>query len=74
MTQKADLEDASATPVANSVETPGGGLPVAAQTVLPLPILIDVPPPEVVGVTQSRDSENEANQDPSGTTKRADSR
>ena len=59
MTQKADLEDASATPVANSVETPGGGLPVAAQTVLPLPILIDVPPPEVVGVTQSRDSENE---------------
>ena len=53
MTQKAEKEDASATPVANSVETTGGGLPVAAQAVLPLPILTDVPPPEVVGVTQT---------------------
>ena len=53
MTQKAEKEDASATPAANSVETTGGGLPVAAQTVLPLPILTDVPPPEVVGVTQT---------------------
>ena len=53
MTQKAEKEDASATPAANSVETPCGGFPVAAQTVLPLPILTDVPPPEVVGVTQT---------------------
>ena len=53
MTQKAEKEYASATPAANSVETRAGGLPVAAQTVLPLPVLTDVPPPDVVGVTQT---------------------
>ena len=53
MTQKAEKEDASATPAANSVETTAGGIPVAAQTVLPLPVLTDVPPPDVVGVTQT---------------------
>ena len=53
MTQKAEKEDASATPAANSVETTARGLPVAAPTVLPFTILTDVPAPEVVGVTQT---------------------
>ena len=54
MTQKAEKEDASATPAANFVEATAGRLPVAAETILPLPILTDVPPSEVVGVTQTQ--------------------
>ena len=53
MMQKAEKEDASATPAANIAETTAGGLPVAAQPVLPLPILTDVPPTDLVGVSQS---------------------
>ena len=52
-TQKVEKEDAFATPAANFVDTTAGGLSFAAQTALPLPILTDVPPLEVVGVTQT---------------------
>ena len=53
MTQKAGKEDVSATLAATTVETTVGRLPIAAQTVLPLPIFTDGPTPEVVGVTQT---------------------